>query len=185
MSDYHRETAFLRQCIRYDDTAEHHQLETRITELQRDERSVRRAVWLMALFAAMAMAGLGYAAVFLAEYPLNASQLTARFVIKGLFALGLGSLIYLVAFVGLGVVYRKELDQRRDDCRQLATKLMELRLGKPFTTPVSPPAEIQAPIINGSEAGAPALENVGRPKAIVGENGSPAGRPLPVDARSR
>jgi len=37
----------------------------------------------------------------------------------------------MVAFTGLGVVYRKELDQRREECRRLAAKLLESRLGKP------------------------------------------------------
>jgi formate hydrogenlyase subunit 3/multisubunit Na+/H+ antiporter MnhD subunit len=135
MNDHQKETAFLRQCIRYDDTEERHRLEERITQLQRDERCVRRAVWLMALLAALAMAGLGYAAVFMAEYPLNVSQLTTRFLIKALCALGAGSLICLCVFLGLGVALRKELDQRREDCRRLALKVLESRLGHPREIP--------------------------------------------------
>ena len=133
MNEHQRQTAFLRQCIRYDDTAEHHQLEERITVLQRDEICVRRAVWLMVLFAALAMAGLCYAVVLLEDYPLNLSQFTAQSIIKVLCALGVGSLICLVAFLGLGAIYRKELDQRREECRRLATKLIETRLSKPNT----------------------------------------------------
>jgi formate hydrogenlyase subunit 3/multisubunit Na+/H+ antiporter MnhD subunit len=128
MNEHQRQTAFLRQCIRYDDTPEHHKLEERITELQRDEVCVRRAIWLMVLFAALAMAGLCYAAVFLADYPLNLSQFIAQLIIKILCALGVGSLICLVAFLGLGAIYRKELDQRREECRRLAIKLIESRL---------------------------------------------------------
>ena len=113
MNEHQRQTAFLRQCIRYDDTAEHHKLEEeRITKLQRDEICVCRAVWLMALLAALAMAGLCYAAVFLADYSLNLSQSTAQLIIKILCAVGIGSLICLVVFLCLGVIYRKELDQR-------------------------------------------------------------------------
>jgi len=130
MSEHQKQTAFLRQCLLYDDTAERHKLDERIRELQRNDISVRRAVWLMVLFAALAMAGLCYVAVFVVDYPLNLPQLTAQLLTKILCALGLGSLICLLAFMGLGVVYRKELDQRREQCRQLATKLMESRLGK-------------------------------------------------------
>ena len=137
MNEHQRQTAFLTQCIRYDDTAKHHSLEEKITELQRDEICVRRAVWLMTLFAGLAMAGLCYAAVFLADYPLNLSHLTAQLIIKVLCALGVGSLICLLAFLGLGAIYRKELDQRREECRQLAIKLIESRLGKPGRTPSS------------------------------------------------
>jgi len=126
MSDHQRETAFLRQCIHYDDTAERHDLDERLTQAQRDERCVRCAVWLMALLTALAMAGLCYATVFLADFPQNKSYLT----IKVLVALGLASLISLLAFVGFWVVHRRELDQRREECRRLATKLFESRLGK-------------------------------------------------------
>lgn len=131
MSDHQRQTAFLRQCLLYDDTEERHRLEERITQILRDELSVRRAVWLMALLAALAMAGLGYAAVFMAEFPLNVSQFTTRFAIKSLCVLGATSLFCLFGFLLLGVVFRKELDQRREDCRRLAVKVLESRLGQP------------------------------------------------------
>jgi hypothetical protein len=138
MSEHQKQTAFLRQCLLYDDTAERHKLEERITQIQRDELCVRRAVWLMALLAALAMAGLGYAAVLMAEYPLNVSQFTARFVIKAFCALGAGSLFCLFGFLILGVIFRKELDQRREDCRRLALRVLESRLGQPCATPSSP-----------------------------------------------
>src|SRR5437879_6483326 len=79
MSEHQRETAFLRQCILYDDSGEGHKLQESITQLQRNERCVRRAVWLMALLAALAMAGLCYASVFMADNPLNPIQLTAQY----------------------------------------------------------------------------------------------------------
>ena len=132
MSDHRKETEFLRHCIRYDDTDERHRLEDRIAQILRDELCVRRAVWLMVLLAALAMAGLGYAAVFMAEYPLNVSQLTARFFIKALCVLGAGSLFCLFGFLILGVMFRKELDQRREACRRLALKVLETRLGQPY-----------------------------------------------------
>jgi len=54
----------------------------------------------------------------------------------------------MLTFMGLGVVYRKELDQRREECRRLATKLMESRLGKPRahkrTAPEALPEESKA-----------------------------------------
>ena len=132
MKDYQRQTEFLRQCIRYNDTAEHRHLEARITELQRDDICVRRAVWLMALLAALAMAGLCYAIIFLTDNPPNLANLAViseRFFIKALCALGMGSMICLLAFLGLGLTYRKELDQRREACRRLAKEFLESRLG--------------------------------------------------------
>jgi hypothetical protein len=131
MSEHQRDTAFLRQCILYDDTGERHKLEKSITQLQRNERCVRRAVSLMALMVALAMVGLCYSAVVLADHPQNISGFLAQLVTKVLGALALGSLVCMVAFTALGVVYRKELDQRREECRRLASKLLETRLGKP------------------------------------------------------
>jgi len=131
MSEHQKQTAFLRECLLYDDTPDRHKLEERITQIQHDECCVRRAVWLMALFAALAVAGLCYSVIFLLDYPLSMSQLLTHFTTKVFCALALGSLNCMLCFMGLGMVYRKELDQRREECRRLATKLMESRLGKP------------------------------------------------------
>jgi hypothetical protein len=129
MTERQKDTAFLRHCIAYEDTAERHKLEETIAQLQRDERCIRRAAWLMALLAGLAMAGLCYVAVLLPDSSLNMSQFATQFIIKIFCALGVGSLLCLVAFLGFGVVRRKESDSRRAECRRLATKLMESRLG--------------------------------------------------------
>jgi hypothetical protein len=57
--------------------------------------------------------------------------------VNGISALGLAALISLVAFVGLTVVYRTNLDEHRKEGRQLVTKLLASRLGKPATGPES------------------------------------------------
>ncbi len=173
MSDHQRETAFLRRCIGYDDTEERHRLEERITQIQRDERTVRRAVWLMALLAALAMAGLGYAAVFMAEYPLNVSQLTGRYLIKALCVLGGGSLICLFGFLGLGVVFRKELDQRREDCRRLALQVLESRVGRPRDIAPTTAASERETIRDGIEAVVATAESVNRPDPPIEVGGAP------------
>ncbi len=139
MNNRHSETEFLRQCIRYDDTGERHRLEERIARILRDERCVRRAVWLMALFAALAVAGLCYSSVLLADHPGDMPRFATPLVSKILCALGLGSLICLLAFVGLGAVYRKELERRREECRQLTMKTFESRLGNPAVTALRNP----------------------------------------------
>jgi hypothetical protein len=131
MSEHQKQTAFLRQCLLYDDTAERHELEESITELQRNERCVRRAVWLMALLIAFSLAGLCCSVVVRVDDPQSMSKLVTHFASKIFCALGLGSLICLLAFAGLGVIHRSKLDQRREDCRRLAAKLLESRLGEP------------------------------------------------------
>jgi len=120
VSEHEKDTAFLRRCILYDDSVERHKLEESITQLQRNERSVRRAVGLMVLLVALALASLCYSAIFLTTSP--------SLIIKVFSALGVGSLICMLAFGGLGLSYRKELDQRREECRRVALKLLEARL---------------------------------------------------------
>ncbi len=131
MTEHEKQTAFLRQCLLYDDTGQRDVLEETITQLQRNERCVRRASWLMVLLTALAIAGLCYSTVFLVDSPRNMPGFMTQFITKVFYALALGSLVCMVAFTGLGVVYRKELDQRREECRRLAAKLLESRLGKP------------------------------------------------------
>ena len=63
MGDYHRETVFLKESLLYDRSTERDDLVARVTCLQRDERCVRRAVWLMIFLVAMALAGLCYSAI--------------------------------------------------------------------------------------------------------------------------
>jgi hypothetical protein len=131
MNDRQRQTEFLSQCLLYDDSSERQQLAERIRHLQHNERAVRRAVWLMILLAALAFAGLGYAAVFLPEFPQNMQGFKLRFLPKLFGAVGVGSLICIPVFLGLEMLYRSELNKRREECRRLATKHLEARLGKP------------------------------------------------------
>ena len=132
MSEHQKHTEFLRHCLRYGESTEHQELEEGITQVQRDARCVRRAVWLMAILTALVLAGLGYGTVLVANFPYNAPQ----FIVNLIYALGLGSLISLLAFAGLGMVYRWKLDQRREECRQRVARLLESRLGKPVATPL-------------------------------------------------
>ncbi len=130
MRDHHNQTEFLKHCLGYDESARCRELRQQISRIQRDGRCVRRAVWLMAALTALALAGLGYPAIMLANFPYSAPQ-----TIVNLFcALGVASLISLLAFVILGMVYRKMLDQRREECRRLVIKLLASRLGSPLPT---------------------------------------------------
>lgn len=136
MSQHEKDLAFLKECILYDDSVERHKLEASITQLQHNERCVRRAVGLMAWLIALALAGLGYSVIFLTDFPQNVTQLITPFIVKVFCAVGGGSLICLVAFGSLGLVYRKELDQRREECRRLAARLLASHLGKPRAAPL-------------------------------------------------
>ena len=150
LSDHQREMSFLRHMMLYSETEERHELEAKLTGAEINERSARRAVWLMAVLTGLALAGLGFAAIMLVDFPQNTSQL----IIRIFCALGLASLVSLIAFVGYWIISHATLDDRREDCRRLVTRIVESRLGKPAdrssretvamkTTPSGVVAEIQ------------------------------------------
>src|SRR5712692_5627355 len=100
-SEHQKETDFLRQLIRYDQSAERDKLEGRITRIQRDERCVRRAVYLMPLLSALAAAGLYCAPAFLVDDPEN----KWRFWVNVVCGLGMASLTSFVVFGGYWLAY--------------------------------------------------------------------------------
>ena len=140
MSEQQRDTAFLTRLISYDDSDERHNLAEKIARLQNDERCVKRAAWLMVLFAALATAGISYAAVFLL-HPDNVMQFLDQPMIKALSAVALSSVLCLLAFNALAVFYRMELARHREQCRCLAMKILEARLNRPIVVPIAVPAE--------------------------------------------
>ncbi len=164
MTDDQSETAVLRQCLLY---AERHKLEATLTLAQRDERCMRRAVFLMGLFTALGVTGLCYSALFLSDFPRNKSHLA----LKLFGALGLGSLISLLAFAGFWTVHRKELAQRREECRLVAAKLVDSPLS--IASPVALAGLIREPenLLNRSEAIALESPGVRAPKAPLEANG--------------
>jgi hypothetical protein len=145
MTDYQGETAFLRQVIAYVDTAERRTLDERIAQAQRDERCVRRAAWLMALLAALAVAGLGYAAVLLPHHYLDMTRFFSHAMVKAFCALGLAALGCLLVFLPLKAAYAKRLTARCEECRQLAAKVIESRLGQPQKSLREPGSTTQSP----------------------------------------
>src|SRR5579863_2983983 len=130
LSEHQKETAFLRRCILYEEGKEGRQLDERIAQIQRDERSLRRMTWLMGLLAALVLAGFGYLVFISEDFSNHISQFAAEFISKLVCALGIGSLVSLLAFSLLGILNRRELNRRRQECRQLVTTLLERRLGK-------------------------------------------------------
>ena len=124
---HQREMSFLRHLMLYDDTGEHRELEERLERAERNERCARRAVWLMVVFMAISLAGLGYAALLLEDFPPNTSQFLTRIFC----ALGLASLVSLLAFVGFWLVSRGEMNEQREGCRRLVARIVAARLGKP------------------------------------------------------
>jgi len=133
MSEHERETEFVTRIIGYANTSERQTLEERMGKTRSDERCVRRAAYLMVLLAGLAIAGLVYTAIFAADVPLDITQLFPRLAIKALSAVALSSLACALAFLALGLLYRREFNRHREECRRLSIKLLEARLGQPQT----------------------------------------------------
>ena len=106
MNDRQRQTEFLRQCILYDGSTASQKLAESIRHLQHNERCVGRAVWLMILSGALALAGLAYLAVFIEDFPGNIPGFMTRFITQIFCVMGLSSLICLPVFLSLQAVYR-------------------------------------------------------------------------------
>ena len=127
LSEHEREVSFLRYLMLYGDTNECMEQEEKITHAERNEHCARRAVKLMVVLTGLSLLGLGYAALLLEDFPPNTSQFLTRIFC----ALGLASLTSLLAFVALWLISRGELNEHREGCRRLVTKIVESRLGKP------------------------------------------------------
>jgi hypothetical protein len=128
-SERQKETIFLRRCIRYEESAASRQLEERIAHAQRNEFCLHRARWSVAFLTALAVACLGYEAVFQGSFPLRMPVFNSQLVTTVVCTLGLGSLISLLAFTVLGVVFHHELNKRREEGRRFIAGLLEVRLG--------------------------------------------------------
>jgi len=123
-----REIAFLKQCLRYDESAERIRLEEKINQIQLGQRCVLRGVSLMALLIVLALIGLWSAE--------NFSENNFGFMVKVFGAMGLGAAISLVGFLGVWVCYREELCRRQEECRRLVMRILESRRGSPGPMPV-------------------------------------------------
>jgi hypothetical protein len=137
MSERERETAFLRWIIRHDPTAESHAVEEEIDRLQNQVRVLRRAmVWILGL-AALAGIGLLYAVILSSDYPDNMWRFSGQFSVRIPCALALASLVCLLCFMGLGVVYRRQLNVQRQKARQLGERLLTAQTGAGAAAPPS------------------------------------------------
>ncbi len=150
MSEHEKQTAFLKDLIRCEDTEQHRQLEARISQAERDERVVRCAIRLMGVLSALAVAGLCYGMVFTQDWPHQKSNL----LLKLFLALGLTSGICLVSFSGAWCWYRAVLNRLQEECRRLMKA--ELRQRFEFLRTIPFPRAVKEPNIalyrNGTAA---------------------------------
>jgi hypothetical protein len=121
MSDYNEETTFLRRILFHDTSSESKRVEESIARMHRDCACVRKAAEFSAVIVVVALV-LTQAEFF---------QSTPNVRLWALCVVGLASLICLVAFLCVLVVYRMKLNLLRNECRNLVRNLVETRLTPP------------------------------------------------------
>jgi hypothetical protein len=129
MSEQDQETAFLREIVRHDHTAEGDAVGEEIDRLEVQIRILRRAVFWMMGLTALAGLGLGYAAILSLDFPDNMWRFSRQFSVRVPSALALASVVCLLCFVGLGAVYRRQLNVQREKARRLGERLLVSQTG--------------------------------------------------------
>ena len=115
-----RQNEILAQCVHDDSSGEIYRGEERIKHAEGVERSVRRAMWLMALLAAVATLALGYSVILLYELP----AYHARLINHVFIVVGLAAIVSLLAFAAFWVLCRHRLSARREDERRVIMKML-------------------------------------------------------------
>jgi len=97
----------------------------------------------------MALVTLAYHAVLLTEYRATLSQFIMPWTIRLCIALSVTSVICLLAFAGLGAIYRKEHNDHRQECRRLIENFLECRFGSKAAGALTHSAAERNTAVNG------------------------------------
>jgi len=139
MTAHKKPGAFLKALILHLDREERRQLYDNLVEAERDEKCIRRAMFLMIVLLMVSVAGLGYCALLLPEVFHNPTHLLMR----SLAVLGLGSLISQVVFLAYLLWHRTVVTRLHEECRRLVLALAQSQLKVPIASslPVHAPAQ--------------------------------------------
>jgi hypothetical protein len=118
------QSCFLRRLLQYEGSPVSKDLCDRLAALERSERSLACACRLVGLIAMLGFAGLGYGAVLLPQFFDNSTHLVIR--LSG--AVGIGSAVCLVVFMGLWFFCRSTGHRLRAECRMVVSKMLSERL---------------------------------------------------------
>jgi|SRR5215475_10783762 len=124
MTEYRRQVTFLKTLLSYSDAEEHCQLQDRLAQAEKNEKCLLCACRLVGLIGAFGVLGLGYSAVLLPEFFHRSSHVLIQFFS----ALGLGSAMCLLVFVGLWFYYRGAVNRIHDECRRIITRMLESKM---------------------------------------------------------
>lgn len=141
MKEHTTEQAFLKLLIAHDASEESRQLQDGLAQAERDERCIRRAIFLMTVLFMLSLAGLGYCAILLPDVFRNPSHLAMR----SLCYLGLGSLISQGAFMGYLLWHRVAARRLHRECRRLVLVLARSQLRVPAASSLAIHVDTHSP----------------------------------------
>jgi Zn-dependent protease with chaperone function len=124
MNEYRKQAAFLKHLVSHDESGESRLLLERLEQAEKNERCIFMACVLVSVIALFGLAGLAYSAVLLPQF----FDSSMHVIIRLFGALGLGSLLCLILFVGLWIRYRMAVNKLHEEGRRLAMRLLETRL---------------------------------------------------------
>jgi hypothetical protein len=123
MSEYQKQSEFLKSLLEYDEAPESTMLRDRLTIAERNECCIYSACRLVGMVGILAFFGLGYSAVLLPSF----FDRSSHFLIQLCSALVLGSAMCLALFVGLWLWYRAASNKVREECRRSICNVLERR----------------------------------------------------------
>jgi hypothetical protein len=149
----HREPgSFLKALVLHLDIEDRRRWYAHLTTAEREARSLRRGVFLMAVLVLASVAGLSYCALLLPEVFRNRTHVLMR----GLYALALGSLISQAAFVGYLLWHRASVTRLHKECRRRVLALAQSQLPLPASPGAAVPVPVPpAPDTDGNEPATP------------------------------
>lgn len=123
MSERESQIAFIKKLALYENDTTLFDLQEKIAQAEKEERTVRYTAGLVALIGLISAWGLGYCAVFIDGF----FQSPGHFMVKFFAALSLGSLLSLFAFCGFWLWQRSLVNRLYQEVRKLLLSLNETR----------------------------------------------------------
>ncbi|HEY0455560.1 MAG TPA: hypothetical protein VGE41_04255 [Verrucomicrobiae bacterium] len=114
MSERKKQIAFLKHLIRGEQSEHCQRFEAQILRAEKEEKCMRCAVLWVIVMGLLALAGLGYSAVFLPDFWTTRPLMLIRF----LTAMTLASALCLVFYAGLWFWYRANANRLHDEIRR-------------------------------------------------------------------
>src|SRR2546427_98345 len=115
MTERQKQIQFLKTLIHREESTECHAICEKIHRAEREERYLRRMIFLLIVLMLLSLASLSYATLFWPEYFRDRSQ----FLLRVSSSLGLASLICLLVFTGYWLWQRLLLNALYNECRRL------------------------------------------------------------------